>query len=153
MGGGSGLLCLRTTVALRIRVPPTFHPGPQLPTTAHGARPAPAHHGPAPPRHLSPRTDNPPPSSSFSALCLRQPRSSATPPPSRNQENRPTSYSDVTCHFLELWKGRRNLERWLKEEIESQVHLNPYIKKMERFIYDKPASTHISLGNLGLQHL
>lgn len=48
MGGGSGLLCLRTTVALRIRVPPTFHPGPQLPTTAHGARPAPAHHGPAP---------------------------------------------------------------------------------------------------------
>lgn len=48
MGGGSGLLCLRTTVALRIRVPPTFHSGPQLPTTAHGARPAPAHHGPAP---------------------------------------------------------------------------------------------------------
>lgn len=35
-------------MALRIRVPPTFHPGPQLPTTAHGARPAPAHHGPAP---------------------------------------------------------------------------------------------------------
>ncbi|CAB1427496.1 unnamed protein product [Pleuronectes platessa] len=48
MGGGSGLLCLRNTVALRIRVPPTFHPGPQLPTTAHGARPAPAHRGPAP---------------------------------------------------------------------------------------------------------
>lgn len=48
MGGGSGLLCLRNTVALRSRVPPTFHPGPQLPTTAHGARPAPAHHGPAP---------------------------------------------------------------------------------------------------------
>lgn len=48
MGGGSGLLCLRTTVALRIRVPPTFLSGPQLPTTAHGACPAPAHHGPAP---------------------------------------------------------------------------------------------------------
>ncbi|KAM7368795.1 hypothetical protein PAMP_013102 [Pampus punctatissimus] len=51
----------------------------------------------SPPRHLSPRTDNPPPSSSssssFSALCPRQPRSSATPPPSRNQENRPDSYT------------------------------------------------------------
>lgn len=62
MGGGSGLLCLRTTVALRIRVPPTFHPGPRLPTTAHGARPAPAPSWTSPPRHLSPRTDNPPPS-------------------------------------------------------------------------------------------
>ncbi|KAK2819345.1 hypothetical protein Q5P01_024906 [Channa striata] len=36
----------------------------------------------SPPRHLSPRTDNLPPSSSFSVLCPRQPRSSATPPPS-----------------------------------------------------------------------
>lgn len=87
MGGGSGLLCLRTTVALRIRVPPTFHPGPQLPTTAHGARPAPAHHGPAP-RAICLLGQTTPPlsfSSSFSALCPRQPRSSTTPPPSRNQ--------------------------------------------------------------------
>lgn len=79
----------------------------------------------SPPRHLSPRTDNPPPSSSFSALCPRQPRSSATPPPSWNQEIRPNSYMDVMCCFLELWEDRRNLERWLKEEMNSQVHLKP----------------------------
>ena len=76
MGGGSGLLCLRNTVALRIRVPPTFHPGPQLPTTAHGARPAPAHRGPAPhaicllgqttPPHTRPPSLPFPSSSSFS---------------------------------------------------------------------------------------
>lgn len=52
----------------------------------------------SPPRHLSPRTDNPPSlPSSFSALCPRQP---APPPPaSRNQEN---SYMGVTCCFPEL---------------------------------------------------
>lgn len=87
MGGGSGLLCLRNTVALRIRVPPTFHPGPQLPTTAHGACPAPAHHGPAP-RAICLLGQTTPSPSFFLALCPRQPRSSATPPPSWNQKNK-----------------------------------------------------------------
>lgn len=68
MGGGSGLLCLRNTVALRIRVPPTFHPGPQLPTTAHGAHPAPAHHGPAP-----------------RAICLIGQTTPPNPPPSQRR--------------------------------------------------------------------
>lgn len=52
----------------------------------------------SPPRHLSPRTDNPPSlPSSLSALRPRQP---APPPPaSRNQES---SYMGVTCCFPEL---------------------------------------------------
>ncbi|CAK6973633.1 hypothetical protein INR49_025949%2C partial [Scomber scombrus] len=64
----------------------------------------------SPPRHLSPRTDNPPPSSSsFSALCPRQPRSSATPPPSPKPRKQAQQLHG--CCFLEIWEDRRNLKR------------------------------------------
>lgn len=123
MGGGSGLLRLRNTVAQRIRVPPTFHPGPQLPTTAHGAYPAPAHHGPAP-HAICLLGQTTPPSSFLSVLCPRQPRSSAMPPPWNEMKKNINSYMNVTHCFLELWEGRRKLQRWLKEETRSQVHIS-----------------------------
>lgn len=144
MGGGSGLLCLRNTVALRIRVPPTFHPGPQLPTTAHGARPAPAHHGPAP--HaiclLGQTTPLLPPRSQRCVLA------SPAPPPSHLQsENKKTGLTVTQIlhvAFLELSGDRRNLERWLKKVMESHVHQIPFIA------HSTTLSGHFKLNNYRL---
>lgn len=122
MGGGSGLLCLRTTVALRIRVPPTFHPGPPLPTTAHGARPAPAPSWTSPPRHLSPRTDISSPLLStpilssqhcvLASLLLHHHHRHHHHPEIR--EKRPDSHEGVTCCFLEARRRQKDLEEMIQ---------------------------------------
>lgn len=127
MGGGSGLLCLRTTVALRIRVPPTFHPGPQLPTTAHGARPAPAHHGPAPHAICLLGQTTPPPF----LLLLRSAVSSpapllchTTPIPQARKQARQLHRRYVLL-FGSLGRQKEFGEMTQGEETESQAHLKP----------------------------
>lgn len=134
MGGGSGLLCLRTTVALRIRVPPTFHPGPQLPTTAHGARPAPAHHGPAPRAicllgQTTPLLSPPSQHCVLASLLLRH--ATRIPKPRKQAQQL------HGCYMLLFGAPERQkeLEEMIQREgKESQTHSNLYIKRSDELL-------------------
>lgn len=88
---------------------------PPWPLVTHYSTWSPSNTSPSrtsPPRHLSHRTDNPhAPSSSFSALCPRQPHSSATPPPSWNKKiKKSNGYTNVTRRFLDLWERQKESE-------------------------------------------
>lgn len=56
----------------------------------------------SPPRHLSPRTDNPPPFSSFSVLCLRQP---APPPRHPHPETEKTGPTVTWVLHVAFWSS------------------------------------------------
>lgn len=150
MGGGSGLLCLRTTVALRIRVPPTFHPGPQLPTTAHGARPAPAHHGPAPRAicllgQTTPLLSPPSQHCVLASLLLRH----ATRIP-KTEKTGPTVTWVLHVAFWSSGETegiRRDDSKGVKE---SQTHLNLYIKRSDELLM---LLLQCAMDHLVLRHL